>query len=357
MGPFVRKCLFFCTYFNVKLMIEIVENKELKEYNTFALDAEAKHFVSINSTEDVLALRQRDEFKQEYTILGAGSNSVFPKRYEGLVIYSNINEIKVMEETEDEAVFCVGSGVLWNDFLAFAHGRGYFGLQNLIDIPSSVGAAPVQNIGAYGIEQKECFLSLEAVDLKTGEIVEMKEEDCQFAYRHSVFKLPENKGRYFITYVKYKLSKNPALNYKYKDIQDKMAEKGINQLEAIDLAWIISDIRSKKLPDIRVLPNAGSFFKNPMVSKEKAEEIKERFPEVQVYETNGTYKLPAAFLIEKAGMKGYRKGDVGIYDKHALIIVNHGSATGEEINAFSLEVINKIKDEFGITLEPEVIFI
>lgn len=338
-------------------MIEIIENKELKEYNTFALGSVAKHFVCINNIDDILELRSREEFRQDYAILGAGSNSVFPKEYNGLVIYSNINEIKIEEEVEDEAVFRVGSGVLWNDFLAFAHGRGYFGLQNLIDIPSSVGAAPVQNIGAYGIEQNECFLSLEAVDLKTGEIVEMKAEDCQFAYRHSVFKLPENKGRYFITYVKYKLSKKPVLNYKYKDIQDKMAEKGISELEAIDLAWIISDIRSKKLPDTRVLPNAGSFFKNPMVSKEKAEEIKARFPEVQVYETNGTYKLPAAFLIEKAGLKGYRKGDVGIYDKHALIVVNYDNATGEEIKDFSAEIIDKIDKEYGINLEPEVIFV
>lgn len=338
-------------------MIEIIENKELKEFNTFAIGSVAKHFVCINSIDDIFELRHREEFKQEYAILGAGSNSVFPKEYKGLVIYSNINEIKIEEETEDEAVFRVGSGVLWNDFLAFAHGRGYFGLQNLIDIPSSVGAAPVQNIGAYGIEQNECFLSLEAVDLLSGEVLEMKAEDCHFAYRHSVFKLPENKRRYFIAYVKYKLSKKPVLNYLYKDIQDKMAEKGISEVEAIDLAWIISDIRSKKLPDTHSLPNAGSFFKNPIVSKEKAEEIKARFPEVQVYETKGAYKLPAAFLIEKAGLKGYRKGDVGIYDKHALIVINYGNATGEEIKDFSEEIIDKIRKEYGITLEPEVIFV
>lgn len=349
-------------------MLIIEENKSLKHHNTFHIDAKAKFFAEINSVDDLIELTLSSIIKNNKSlILGAGANTLFVEDFNGIIIHSKLDKISVIEDSDDYAIVQAGSGCKWDDLVSYALDNNFFGIENLISIPGLVGASPVQNIGAYGCEQKDTFYSLDAVNIQTGELQSFSNEECKFAYRDSIFKLPENHNKYFIINVRYKLSKQPSLNYDYKDIKDRMLRDNLTNIDAKQLALLISNIRSEKLPDTGLLGSAGSFFKNPFISQEKAIELKAIFENIPIYQSKDNkdsgndpstlFKVSAAFLIEKVGLKGYRIGDAGVYDKHSLILVNYGNASGRDIFNLANYVVDKVYSRFQILLEPEAIFV
>lgn len=339
-------------------MLKIETDKSLKDYNTFRINAVSAYFLSISEEADIHNLRSSEVFnKNKIFILGGGANVLFVNNYDGLVLHSDIKDIKIIEETDDYAIVQAGSGADWDELVNFALQHGLCGMENLVCIPGSVGAAPVQNVGAYGREQQDFFYSLDAVNLLTGEKIELFKNDCKFGYRGSVFKLSENKNKYFITYVRYKLSKQENLNFEYKDIKEAMNSKGIQSIQAMQLAEIIAEIRRCKLPDTNELGSAGSFFKNPLITSAHLSELKKAYPDLPAYPAGENFKIPAAYLIEKAGLKGYRQGDAGIYNEHSLIIVNYGNASGRDIYELSEKVINVVYNKYNIQLEPEAVFV
>lgn len=325
----------------------------LRKFNTFGVDVRTKAFCEVESKEDLRELISSGILKEKYFILGGGANILFTKDFDGLIIKSAIKDIAVENEIVE-----AGSGVVWHDFLQFLLKNSLYGGENLAKIPGTVGAAPVQNIGAYGAEQKDIFESLDAIDLQTGEMRTFRSEECKFAYRYSIFKTPEFAGRYFITHVRYRLSREPVINSNYKDLQNRMQTDGVQNPTPEYIFSAISSIRDAKLPDPAEFGNAGSFFKNPVISPEHFAELVRIYSELPSYPApNGMIKVPAAKLIELAGLKGARLGDAGISPKHALIVQNFGSATGKDLFEFSEHVIERVAEMFGITLEREVIVV
>ncbi|MDN3655688.1 UDP-N-acetylmuramate dehydrogenase [Ferruginibacter paludis] len=337
----------------------IKENFSLKQFNTFGIDASAQYFSTFNSVEQLeeLLAFKKDISNASLTmplILGGGSNILLTKNVEGLVLKNNLKGIEKIAEEGDAVFIKAGAGENWHQLVMYCINNNLAGMENLSLIPGNVGASPMQNIGAYGVELKDVFYELEAFHLNEKQTVIFGLNDCKFGYRESVFKR-QFKNQFVITSVTYRLSKTPHFNTSYGAIEQELQAMGVEQLSIQGISQAVINIRSSKLPDPKVIGNAGSFFKNPEIDQQQFEVIKQTFPNVVGYALdNGNVKLAAGWLIEQCGWKGYRKGDAGCHAKQALVLVNYGNATGEEIFKLSKEIIESVQQKFGVLLEREV---
>jgi len=330
------------------------ENISLKPYNTFGIEVKARYFSEIFSAAELAELGNHPVFKQaRILILGGGSNLLFTKDFDGLVVKVSIPGI--FNEIHDESIIVTaGAGVVWNTLVNYCVEHGFAGMENLSLIPGTAGASPVQNIGAYGVELKDIFESCLAYEIATGEMKTFNHADCHFAYRDSIFK-NELKGKYIITSVSFKLSRHADLNIQYGAIQSELVKRNITAPGIADIAKIVAEIRVSKLPDPSTIGNAGSFFKNPVISQEQYQLLMETFPDVVSYPVaDGKFKLAAGWLIEYCGFKGVVDGETGTWKNQALVLVNHGHATGKEVYSFSEKIIDTVYTVFGVSLEREV---
>jgi len=334
-------------------MPEIKEHISLKPYNSFGIDVKARYFTEIRSHEEIAGFFSTlEKDNQPVLFLGGGSNILFTKDYPGTVVRIATRGIKVIQEDEESVFITVEAGENWDDFVKYAVDRKWGGLENLSWIPGNVGAAPVQNIGAYGVELKDVFFELDAYDLITLENRKFAYEECQFGYRESVFKQLNNK--YLILNVTLRLMKNPVLRLDYGKIRNELSSHQIQNPTIRDVREAVIHIRSKKLPDPVKIGNAGSFFKNPVITGEQLEQIQFEHPEVVHFSFNDEFKLSAAWLIEQCGWKNRRQGDVGTYSGQPLVLVNYGSATGKDILDFANQIQDSVYEKFGVVLEIEV---
>lgn len=335
--------------------MEIEENISLKCYNTFGIEAKAAHFCEINSVEELRELQKLNLFKGPKLIIGGGSNILLTKDFNGLVIYSNLKGIKKESSSAKGEIVSAMAGENWHEFVIWSLTQNLGGIENLSYIPGNCGTAPMQNIGAYGVEIKHVFHSLEAINLLTGEIKSFTKEQCQFGYRESIFK-KEEKGNFLILKLYLHLNKeeNHSLSTSYGAITEELKNLG-KQASIHSVSEAVINIRKRKLPNPSEIGNSGSFFKNPVISESKLNQLKNEFPEIVNYPLgNGQVKLAAGWLIEKAGWKGYRNGDAGVHKNQALVLVNYGKALGSDIEKLSLEIRASIFRTFGIELETEV---
>lgn len=330
-----------------------LQNTSLKAYNTFGIDVAAEHLVSIESTSELVKTLAEINQK-ELLILGGGSNVLFMNDIKGTVLLNKLEGISVVDENEDHVWVKAGGGVNWHEFVLHCIHQNWAGIENLSLIPGSVGAAPMQNIGAYGVETKDVFHELEAVEISSGKIKMFSNEECQFGYRESVFKRAL-KGQYLISSVIFKLDKKPTFKTSYGAITNELENMKVTELSIQAISNAVINIRQSKLPDPKVAGNAGSFFKNPVVPISLAENIKKEYPEAAAYPVdNNSMKLAAGWLIDKAGWKGKTYGNYGVHPKQALVLVNYGGATGQNIYDLSTEILADINSKFGVELEREV---
>jgi len=375
------------------LSLVIHENVDLTQLNTFGIAAMARYFSHITSTNALLELfknkllsldklapdneeksmnlnlnenpdlfqsdgkdfiKSRTFYKSNFLCLGEGSNILFVQSYPGIVLKNEIKGIEILKETDDGIQLKVGAGENWNDFVLYCVNRGWGGLENLTLIPGTVGAAPIQNIGAYGVEVKDFIDTVEFYDVTSDQMRHFKKEDCQFAYRDSIFK-KQGKGKWIITSVYFTLAKKPIIKTSYGAIQSELQNRQCLNPTIKDISEIVMTIRRSKLPDPKQLGNAGSFFKNPIVSKEQYTNLKTLHSQLVAFpETTGDFKLAAGWLIESCGLKGFKQDRVGVHSQQALVLVNYGGATGQEIFALSEMVKAKVFEKFQIHLETEV---
>ncbi len=330
-------------------MTMIRHNFSLLSFNTFNLDYKTKQFISLSSEEEI---SEAIPLNDRIIVLGGGSNFLFTADVDGTVLRPEISDITVSDTGQDSVVVAAGAGVVWDYLVEWCVKKGYYGLENLSNIPGSVGAVPVQNIGAYGSEVKDYITKVKAIALENGETEEFTNKECHFGYRDSVFK-KELKGKYMVTRVYFSLSRKFDPNAKYNRLQDEMNRYGEPSPENVRKAII--DIRGRKLPDPKILGNAGSFFKNPVVSQEIAEDLLSVYPDMPLYdEPDGNKKLSAAWLIDQCGWKGKRAGDAGVHDKQPLVLVNFGKASGKDILNLSEDIRNSVAQKFNLNLEREV---
>jgi UDP-N-acetylmuramate dehydrogenase len=336
-------------------MIEVEKNKSLLKYNTFGIDVCCKYFVKIESIDDLKSIISDELYiKEPKLILGGGSNILLTKDFDGLVLLNELKGIEWIENTSDFALVKVASGEVWHSFVLWAIDNDLGGIENLSLIPGSVGAGPMQNIGAYGVELKEVFVELEALELETGKLQIFNREACNFGYRESVFK-KEAKGKYFITSVTFKLTHHHQLKTSYGAIIEKLNSMKIDQPTIKDVSKAVIAIRQQKLPDPAILGNSGSFFKNPEVDFDSYEKIKLHSPNVVAYPTSsGKMKLAAGWLIEQCGWKGKVVGNVGSHKDQALVLVNYGNGTGQEIYELAQSIKASVFEKFGVEIEMEV---
>lgn len=336
-------------------MLPLRENVNLKPYNTFGIDALCSYFAELHSVTDFLELMKQEVYKtQPKLIVGGGSNLLFTKDFEGLVIKNNIKGIALVYEDAHEVLIRAAAGENWHGLVMYCIENRYAGLENLSLIPGCVGASPMQNIGAYGVEIKEVFEELEAYSLASGEKRIFKKQECGFGYRESVFK-HQYKNQYLITAVTFRLKKNAVLNTTYGAINAELEAMHISQPTIKDVSDAVIRIRQSKLPDPKVTGNAGSFFKNPEVSESKYTELKARFDTLVAYPLpNGHYKLAAGWLIEKCGLKGFEMNGAAVHAKQALVLINKNHCQGRDVFELSSYVLKKVFDTFGVTLEREV---
>lgn len=335
-------------------MVRFFENHPLEFYNTFGVKASARYFFEFTEPEDLDAfVNANDSWKDlPVLVLGGGSNVLFRTDFNGLILHPNIPGINQINETRQNVWIEAGAGEVWDDFVKYCVGYQLGGVENLSLIPGLVGAAPVQNIGAYGQEVSEVIELVKGYDLEHKTMVEYPAGACAFSYRDSLFKR-QLKNRFVITSVQFKLEKFPEFKLNYGQVEEKV--KALGGLNLHHVRQAIIGIRESKLPDVRVLGNAGSFFKNPVIEIQKAEAIRKQYPEVPVYHADAhNVKIAAGWLIEKSGWKGYREGNVGVHEKQSLVLVNYGGATGNEIFEFSEKVRQVVYKNFGIELEREV---
>ncbi len=328
---------------------------QLKQYNTFGIEAKARYFARFENVTELQQLLQLPEVKPlEKLVLGGGSNLLFTKDFEGIVLQNGIKGIAVLQENEEEVYIKAGGGETWHDFVLYALQQNYGGVENLSLIPGTVGAAPLQNIGAYGVELKDVFQELEAVHLQTGEIKTFDNATCKFGYRESIFK-NDLKGQFVVTAVVFRLSKKHTLNTSYGAIKTTLEEMQVAQPSIQDVSAAVCHIRQSKLPDPKQIGNAGSFFKNPEIPLEQYEQLKHNYPEIPAYPvTPTTVKVPAGWLIEQCGWKGKVIGNYGVHKNQALVLVNYGGAKGENLRQLAYDIIASVEAKFGIRLHPEV---
>lgn len=331
----------------------IAENVSLRAFNTFGIDARARQFLELSEAAELPALHKAG--LRPALVLGGGSNVLLTRDVDGLVLKNNIHGIQVLREFENKVWVKAGGGENWHSFVQWAVAQGFGGVENLSLIPGTVGAAPIQNIGAYGVELKDVFVRLEAFDWESGRFVQFSKPACRFGYRDSVFK-HEGKGRYLITAVVFSLQKKQhRLNTSYGDIQKTLAAMQVNQPDIATVSEAVIRIRSSKLPDPAQIGNCGSFFKNPETDRSVLERIRTTHPHVVAYDLpDGRVKIPAGWLIEQCGWKGKRVGNTGCYEKQALVLVNYGGATGAEVQQLAADIIASVRQTFGVSLEPEV---
>lgn len=343
--------------------MQIHKDYDLSELNTFGIKAKAKFFVQIEKEKDLEEVFLSPEFKENKKLfLGGGSNVLFSSDFDGIVVLNKLKGIEVLKDGDGgEVLVRAMGGEWWNDLVLFSVSHEYWGIENLSLIPGTVGASPVQNIGAYGVELKDSLYQVEAFEVDSGKKRIFSNEECNFGYRDSVFK-NELKGKYFISAIVLRLSKNRKNNFEYKALKEYIEKNKIDIKSPKDVSDIVKDIRQSKLPDPKIVGNAGSFFKNVFVDEAQMEKIKKEYPEVPLFKEGENTKIPAGWLIEKCGpeggagasWKGYRRGNVGVHDKQALVLVNFGGASGEEIINLAKDIIESVKNKFGIALSPEV---
>ena len=320
-------------------------NCSLLPYNTFGMDVKASRFVEYASVEELRGLwnAEREAVARAFD-------------YEGLILHSAIKGYTVVKETEEEVEVRVGAGEVWDDFVAYTVANGWYGAENLSLIPGEVGASAVQNIGAYGVEAKDLIVSVDTFGLETGEERRFMREECRYAYRESVFK-QELKGKYAVTFVTYRLKKHPVFHLEYGNIRAELEKQGC-QVDLENVRRIIIAIRQAKLPDPKVLGNAGSFFMNPVVPKMQFEALLAQYPDMPHYPVDDAHvKIPAGWMIDRCGWKGKRVGHAGVHEKQALVLVNCGGATGKEVMHLAEEIVASVRERFGVTIRPEVNYI
>ena len=347
-------------------------NVNLQPYNSFGFDAIAKQFVEINAIDDLQTLIKSGELQKHKTLILSGGNNVLFQEdvFDGFVVYINTKGIKILREDENEVVVRAQAGEDWPEFVRLCVNKGWHGVENLAHIPGKVGAAPVQNIGAYGMELKDSFLQCEAIAMKTGETRVFTKKECHFGYRESIFK-SALKGQYIITSVDFLLKKNAPLHLEYGNIKAYLEQNSIEDPTLQQLHDAICDIRNSKLPDVKQIGSAGSFFKNPVIERTQFEALQKDYPDMPHYdEPNGKVKVPAGWLIEHTGpstgsgtssgiasWKGWRNKYVGVYEKQALVLVHYGGGKGQDIVELAHEIQDSVVAKFGIRISPEVNFV
>ena len=333
--------------------MKILSFYDLTAYNSFGVSVDAGLFIEVREQDELSQILASPIGREnEILILGGGSNILFTKDFDGLVIHNNIKGIEIIEEDDASALVRAAGGEVWHNLVEYALDHDLGGIENLSLIPGSVGAAPIQNIGAYGVELNESMVSLEAVEKATGQTRTFTNEECQFGYRNSIFK-NELKDRYIITSVVFRFTKNSSVNTSYGAIESVLSEKGIDNPSIRDVSNAVIEIRQSKLPDPAELGNAGSFFKNPIIDKIDYEGLKLEYPEMPGYDNNENVKVPAAWLIDQCGWKGHKSGNVGVHKNQPLVLVNYGGGSGEEIYNLAMQVKDSVANKFGIELEPE----
>lgn len=327
------------------------KNYSLKNYNSFRVNHKANFFLKIENNKSLINFLSDKKFKNEKKlIIGGGSNILFTKDYEGVILYSCIKGIHILEENDNHIKVKVGSGENWDDFVKFCVSKNWYGIENLSLIPGSVGAVPIQNIGAYGVEVKDYIYDVNGIDLNNNTKKTYSNKSCDFEYRDSIFKR-ELKNNFFVTEVTFILNKNKKFTLDYSEL------KNINNqnLSIQNVRDKIIEIRNSKLPDPKLLANAGSFFKNPVINIKIAKKIKEKYNDFKYYQINESMvKISAAWLIEKSGWKGHKEKNIGVYNKHALVLVNYSSENGKDIKILSKKIKENVLEKFNVTLEKEV---
>lgn len=327
------------------------QQKQLDQLNTFKVSAKAQYFYQFCSVDQLMGQLDKVRSFENRLVLGGGSNILFVGDFQGLVLYPQLFGIHVLEETSEHVWISVGASENWHEFVVAMTEQGFYGLENLALIPGTVGASPVQNIGAYGVEVKDVLHRVECVDLMAGQLLTFNNEDCEFDYRDSKFK-KAGQGQYLVTRVEFKLSKTPQVKTSYQPLSSVFGDSAL--VSPLKVLKKVCEIRQAKLPDPHELPNAGSFFKNPVVNKQKFEQLKQSFPKLIAYAVDDEFKLAAGWLIDNAGLKGMQKGKVGVHKHQALVLVNLGELDGRLIWQLAKEVQNKVASMYGVDLEPEV---
>ena len=339
--------------FRIKMKIE--KNISLKSYNTFGINVKAKFFLEIYDETQLREILAENEFKPlPKLILGGGSNVLFTKDFDGLVLRISIPGIEIVDEDDKTVLIKAGAGEIWHKLVLFCVRKNFGGIENLSLIPGTVGAAPMQNIGAYGQEIKDVFENLNGVYINNGKSAIFRKDECKFAYRNSIFK-NELKNKFIITYVTLRLSKYPVINASYGNVKSELDKLGSNHIGIKEVSDAVIKIRQSKLPDPAEIGNAGSFFRNPEVSQEKFDNLKQKFSDIVGFKLeNGRVKIPAGWLIESCGWKGKKFGNTGSYVKQSLVLVNYGGATGAEVVNLAKKIKESVLDKFGIELIEEV---
>ena len=334
--------------------MHIEEYKSLKPYNTFSIDCGARYFVSIQSINDLKKVLQ-SKIHSKIFILGGGSNMLLTQDIDALIIHINLKGIEIISENKHTISLKVMAGENWHDFVKHCINQNYGGLENLSLIPGNVGTAPIQNIGAYGVELEDVFNSCNTISLNNHSEKQFTKEECKFGYRNSIFK-NEEKGKFIITSVIFNLTKtNHNISIGYGAIKEQLNNLQIENPTLKEISDAVIQIRNSKLPDPKKLGNCGSFFKNPIINDVEFKQFHNNYPQVPYYKiSNSEYKIPAGWLIEQSGFKGKRIGDAGVHKKQALVLVNYGNATGKEIVSLSKKIQTKVKEDFGISMTPEV---
>ena len=335
-------------------MSNILHNHCLKNHNTFGIAVKSKYFSTFKTIVELKEILKTNlHLKEKLFILGSGSNILLTKDFDGFIIHNKIEGICILEDNKNNTLVEVGGGVIWHDFVMWSVSQGLSGIENLALIPGTVGASPVQNIGAYGMEVKDSITKVHTLEIKNNEVKIFSNKDCEFSYRNSIFKKEEEK-RFIITKVEFRLSKEPLNKITYGAIEDELTNLNLEASPA-SIAKAVIKIRNNKLPDPKVLGNSGSFFKNPVIKNTKFEELKKEFPKIVGYKiSNSKTKIAAGWLIDNAGLKGYRKEDAGVHKNQALVLVNYGNASGTEIINLAKLIQKKINDKYGINIDIEV---
>lgn len=332
----------------------IRENFSLKAYNTFHIDVKARFYDEFNSVEELKRLLTERKQELPLLVLGGGSNILFTSDFNGLVIKNNIKGIEVLKQDNDHVYIKAGAGENWHAFVMYCVEQNYAGIENLSLIPGNVGSGPMQNIGAYGVELKDVMHELEALHINSRQSRTFTNNECRFGYRESIFK-HEAKGQYIITSVTFKLNKKPVFNTSYGAIEEELGKMGVKEKTIAAVSGAVCNIRRSKLPDPEITGNAGSFFKNPVVSKELFDSLKQKYPAMPSYPVSDKeVKLAAGWLIEQCGWKGRTQGNAGVHHQQALVLINIGNASGQEVLKLSDDIITSVKNTFGVTLQREV---
>lgn len=334
--------------------MDIKNNISLKEYNTFGVDVKAKFLTFLEKEVEIKEVFDSQEFKNNsHIFLGGGSNVLFVNDFDGIVVVNKLKGVEILREDEENVWLKIASGEDWHDVVLFTVEKKYWGIENLSLIPGTVGAAPIQNIGAYGVEIKDIIDDVFAFNIETSEKKIFSKDECKFGYRESVFK-NELKDKYFISAIVLKLSKLPKVNLTYKILNEYLEKNNIEKNNIKNISDAVIEIRKSKIPDPKVIGSAGSFFKNVFVEKDILKKLLDKFPELPYFEEGDVYKIPTGWLIESCEWKGRVVGNVGVYEHQALVVVNHGGATGVEIKNLVDKIIDSVEQKFSLTLVPEV---